>query len=296
MLAWACTLVGAATLAGAEPDALTGRGRGPRPDSGPGRGSRSTSPSAREREEPIRTDGESGNVHLDAFETRGTRGRFGLGVGVGMRQSPYEKGSWRAVPLPFVSYKGKRFGVTGPMLRIRVGDVGPMAFEGRLRYSFEGFEADDAERLRGMKTRHGTLMAGGATRCDLPGNLFLALAVETDVLNEHGGQRGFLALSYRVRRDRWTVTPELGAEWLSADTAAHLYGVPDDEAEAGRRAYRPGHTLSGRLGLGIRYTLSDSVAVIGNGGITFFDSAISNSPIVVRETVFGGFLAVAYFL
>ena len=237
--------------------------------------------------------GEEADKRLEAFDMLGRRGRIGVGVGMIVNQNPYERRSPRVVTIPAITYVGSRLSILGTALQVRVGSLGPMDFRGLIRYSFEQFDTKSAH-LAGLRSRHDTIMAGTGMRVALPARMQADMAVETDVLDRHGGQRATVDLSRTWRVAGINVTPSTGIEWLSPGTAAHRYGVAASEARDDRPAYRPGAVHSARFGLGAQDTFGEATALIANGSATVLDAAIRDSPIVVRDRLLSVFLAVAY--
>ena len=119
---------------------------------------------------------------------------------------------------------------------------------------------------------------------------------EFDILDEHGGSRVTLRGAYTLRLAGVSLSPELGVEWLSDATADHLYGVRTGEARPGRPAHAPGDAFNMLAGAGLRYSVTDAVALVGAAQWTWFAPAIRDSPIVVQDSVFSLFLALAYSL
>ena len=221
--------------------------------------------------------------------------RIGIGVGVVVNQSPYERGGSRVVAIPALTYVGKRVSLLGTSAQLRLGSLGPAQMRAQVRYSFERFDTDSDE-LAGLERRRDTVMGGAGMRVALPAGLALDLLGETDLLDRHGGQRATAGLARSWRLAGIDLTPVAGVEWLGSATAAHRYGVSEGEARDDRPAYEPGSTLSGILGLGAQYTIGTATTLMARGSLTLLDTAIQDSPIVVRDTLFSVFLALSYSL
>ncbi len=235
-------------------------------------------------------------LELEAFRALGKRGRFGLGVGGIVNENPYDSDGARSLFIPMITYMGDRLSITGPMVRYLVATPSAFTFSLYCRYSFEGFDVDDSDRLDDMHDRDDTVMGGVALNWEPWKDIEIGLDVESDLLGEHDGQRAEVALGYTFRIADVAIIPGIGFEWLSEDTADHLYGVKASEATGVRPYYRPGASLSPNVKLGARYSLTDSIAAFASAGWTLFDDAIQDSPIVVKDDVFSVFLAVAYSL
>mgnify|MGYP006276767621 CR=1 FL=1 len=236
---------------------------------------------------------------LSAFLALGKRGRFGIGVGAIINESPYQEGNPRVTAIPMITYMGDRLSITGPVISYLLANIGPATIRGRMRYSFDGFDTDDADALQGMHKRNDTVMAGASVRANAwAERLDLQLDAETDVLNEHGGQTVSTGVGYSFRIADVSLSTGVGLEWVSARTADHLYGVRASEKDPAldRPAYEPGAAVNASVRLGLRYSVTDGLAFISSAGWTRFDDVIRKSPIVQKDGVFSVFFALAYSL
>lgn len=240
-------------------------------------------------------DGGNMAKELTAFTMLGRRGRIGIGAGMVVNQSPYERGGARVVTIPALTYVGSRLSLLGAAARLRLGTMGPADLHLQARYSFERFDTD-SEQLAGLRRRRDTVMGGAGLRLPLPAATTLDLAAETDLLDTHAGQRSTARVARSWQLGAMSITPSAGVEWLAPAISAHRYGVTEAEAGDRRPAYRPGAALNWNLGLGARYMLGDATALIANGTLTVLDPDIKDSPIVIRNSLFSLFLALTYSL
>ncbi len=241
-------------------------------------------------------EGGEKTVDLHAFQALGPRGRFGVGVGGIVKANPYDTDAARFIAIPMISYMGDRLSITGPVIAYLLATPGSARLSAYLRYSFEGFDVDDAEQLEGMHDRNDTVVGGLRMLWKPWRDLRIGGEFGCDVLGEHDGQEAELTCGYTLRVADVAITPGIGLEWLSEDSADHLYGVRGSEATPARPAYEVGSAVNGMLQLGLRYSFTDAVAVFGSGRWTHFDGDICRSPIVVRDDVFSIFFALAYSL
>jgi outer membrane protein len=241
-------------------------------------------------------DGLDSSLQLATFEALGRRGRIGLGVGAIVKENPYDSDAARLIAIPMITYMGDRLSVTGPEISYLLTSRRAVALSARLRYSFDGFDIEDSDRLQGMHERDDTVMAGLRLRWLPAGKFRIGVGLETDMLGEHNGQTVEAEAGYRIRVKDVEITPGVGLKWLSRKTADHLYGVRPTEATTDRRAYSPGDVASPSVQLGARYSITDATALFAAAEWTWFDDAIQKSPIVVRDGAFSLFAAVAYSL
>ncbi|MDX1583928.1 MAG: DUF2141 domain-containing protein, partial [Thermoanaerobaculia bacterium] len=158
----------------------------------------------------------------------GERGRVGVGPGVILRTSPYrDDDSLVAQPIPAITWQGNRVQIFGPRAQVGILGAGDLRLAATARLRIGVYEEDDSPVLDGLGDRDETLMAGLAVVADLPAGIELALRYDHDLIDRIGGGEAEVSLSKSFQTGRWIVTPELTAQWMSADLADHDFGVPE---------------------------------------------------------------------
>jgi len=241
-------------------------------------------------------NGEDVNQTLKAFSVLGRRGRLGVGLGTIVNQSPYAGADARVIAIPMISYVGNRLFVAGPMVNVLAYGGKRTKVSATLQYRFDGFDIDESENLDGMHERGDTLMAGARVGFEPKVRWRTRVEVLTDVLGEHDGQYVTAELSRTFQFGDLRAEPAIGVEWMSSTMADHYYGVRPIETTADRPVYVPGDVFNPTLALGISYPITDAINVIGRAQWSPLDHAISDSPIVVRDSLASMFLASAYAL
>lgn len=241
---------------------------------------------------------------LDANETKvmdvrlrsifGKLGLLGLGVGVITQTSPY-RGSDRLIvqPIPAISYIGDRVQILGPGVTcglLKWRNVVGLAVTGN--YRLGAYDEEDSPVLVGLGDRQSTVMAGLALQAFLPGGVDVSVGYEHDLLNRFNGGSADLGVGKSFQRGLFTLTPQVGLNWMTAELAAYEFGVPNDKAQAERPAYQPGAVMTVKYGLGLFIELKGAWRIILRGNDAHLPSEFTESPIVDQSQVFSGFAAV----
>ncbi len=172
------------------------------------------------------------------------------------------------VKLPWISNEQLSFGLT----------VDIFGSEG-------GYEASDATILHGMAERKSGVWAGATMN-------FRSEWVELSLkaLGDLGGDSEGTSVEFEASHtffvsDRFTISPKIGAVWLDDKTVDYYYGVRAGEATATRAAYTGEATVNVRLGVNFGYMLTERQMLMLDISATKLGSGITDSPIVVDDTV-----------
>ncbi|MEM0909461.1 MAG: MipA/OmpV family protein [Pseudomonadota bacterium] len=125
-------------------------------------------------------------------------------------------------------------------------------------------------------------------------NTILRFSFMHDVSGVYEGANATLSLTHRWRSDSWRfqVTPEL--RWHSSELTNYYYGIREGEVEGrniqfqGSGGLQPGITV-----MAIRPVFEDWNLLIRFGG-THLHSGMADSPLVDKNSVFHGFIGMAY--
>lgn len=227
----------------------------------------------------------------------GNRGRFGVGVGVIARGSPYTRSTDNPVQfIPAITYIGNRLQIYGPYAQLGIIGSGDIRLAASLAYRQAVYEADDSPVLEGMDDRDATALAGLQVQVETAGGFDFSAGYAHDVLDRIGGGEAQLEIARPLPWRTTRFTPSLTLHWTDAALVRHDYGVADNETTASRPAYRPGDALSLEAGIGIFTELTPSLSLIVNTSVEWFDSEVRNSPIVDDNHVLKGFAAISYML
>ena len=115
-----------------------------------------------------------------------------------------------------------------------------------------------------------------------------------EVFNQHGGQTGELQASFPMEFDWGYLVP---AATLIRNDATHnqyYYGIAESEIRPDRLTYSPGASLNQQLGLTWGVAIRDKWLLSGSIEHEWLDTAITDSPIVGRDTLWSASVGVAY--
>ena len=241
------------------------------------------------------------------FTGQATAGEWRVGANLLAAQSPLVGEDGAAVLLPVLAYKGERFyanlgnpGITYFNGSTDFGGLGYSVFKGE-SYNIDlvgkirlmGFDPDDTDELKGLHERKLGFDAGISGRWDIGFGELNALFL-TDISNRSDGQEVVLSYAYPVQHGRWTLRPEVGLSWQSSDLVDYYFGVQNDETTANRPAYAGEATVSPFAGIETEYRFSEQTRLVGGLGIGRLGDGISDSPIIDRRNVAGGYLGLVY--
>ena len=231
-----------------------------------------------------------GDVTLGAEGPSAWHGFLGAGV-IAAQQSTGDSRSF-PVPLVSISYKDIAYWqmARGGVWLLKSSDRSARA--GIALKVRRGYDPADFEGLTGMEERDGSL-EGGLNAVWATRPITISAAYYTDVSGKSDGDSATLSLAHPLRvSERWRITPSVGAEWLDADVVDYYYGVRPNETTAVRSAYEGKGSVNVRVGVTVRYGLSRDWSLFGGVGYTRLGSGITDSSIVVHDSVtalhFGG--------
>ena len=226
---------------------------------------------------------------------------WGLGVGGIASSDPYAGRETRYVPLPIITYDSKRFFFRGIEGGMHLYDDDWLKIDALIKGDFSGIDAKDFGRQelannginRDLLTdRDDTAQAG--FKISLEGQ-YGEFAVEAgvDVLDASGGFEVKAEYGYPINfGSRLTLTPTVGVNWLSADTANYYYGTLDEEVARGVVRYRPGAAAIPEVGVELKYNFSGKWLLMSNISYQSLPSKLSDSPLLDSDKTARAFIGV----
>lgn len=225
--------------------------------------------------------------------------KLGVGIGFAKGQSPYRDVASNPNTIPgYLSYEGSKGyfrGIEGGVYLWSQGERGKkltlsLLAAGRL----EGYKASDSGYLSGMKTRQWSLDAGAGATLQRGFNRYTA-KVLTDTLGRHKGQSFDLGYAYVFpATSKLLLIPGANVTWQSSNLLDYYFGVTNNEAQAGRNAYKT------KDGVQLRASLLTSYKVSPNTSFTLLVTtrklakSVTASPLVDRNYLSGVFGALNY--
>jgi len=239
--------------------------------------------------------GETLDIGMQMYQVLGKRGRFGLGVGVIGRSSPYLDSSESVTRfIPAVTYVGERLQWFGPAARYGIVGSGKLRLAAAAEYRIGTYEETDSDVLTGLGDREDTLLGGLGLQYEISEGFELELLYQHDVLDRIGGGTANVRLSRGIPWGPAIFVPQVAYNWLSSEMSNHDYGVPQSAATVNRPAYRLGSTTSLEAGLGVFVELSEEWRIIVNVAGERLDDDVSASPIIDDDIVIKGLAIVSY--
>jgi outer membrane protein len=160
------------------------------------------------------------------------------------------------------------------------------------RVSQDGWRANIAP-LGGLTDRKTPLPIGIGTFQQTPYGAWIVNAF----VNAGSGRGNLLEATYaaEIKLGSLSLYPQLGIERRSAQYTNYLYGVSAAESLAsGYAAYNAGASTTPVLGLAADYSLTENWIVNLQLRRKWLDSAVTNSPLVVRKTQDMGYVGLSY--
>jgi outer membrane protein len=234
-------------------------------------------------------------IQMSMYQVLGTRGRFGLGLGMIGRSSPYLESSQNVTQvIPAITYVGERLQWFGPALRYGIAGSGKLRLAAAAEYRIGVYEEADSDTLAGLGDRDGTLLGGLGLQYEIAEGFELELLYQHDMLDRIGGGMANVRLSRGIPWGNAVFVPQIAYNWLGSEMSNHDFGVPPDASTPGRPAYQIGSTTSVEAGLGVFVELSENWRIIANVAAERLDDEVAASPIVDDDVVIKGLAIITY--
>ena len=240
-------------------------------------------------------ENESRTLEVTMYRLLGKRGRWGLGLGVIGKSSPYVDSTQSVSQvIPAITYFGEKLQWFGPGLRYGIYGSGKFRLALSANYRIGSYEENDSPVLAGLGDRESTLMAGLGVQYEIPYGFRANIVYEHDVLDRIGGGIADIRISRGLQYGIFRFRPSLSLNWVSSEVNDYEFGVPASSATNLRPAYSPGSSSSIKLGLSTFVELSEDWRLILTISGEKLDDAVTNSPIVADDTVINGFAGITY--
>ena len=219
---------------------------------------------------------------------------WGLGLAVGTRSRPYVGLDRDTSVLPLVFYNNSWLRLTGTGAELKLANVGSFSFGLAARLGLGGYSASDSPELAGMDERKRGFWLGPSANWRTP-IADLSLDALADVTGESSGVRIHAgAQKTWAFASRWSISPRIGATWLSADYVDYYYGVKDTEVTPDRPQYSGRATVNLDTGVRLGVLLAPHHSMFVDHDVTHYGNAISDSPIVNKTNQLGGRIGYVY--
>jgi outer membrane protein len=216
---------------------------------------------------------------------------WGLGAGVGLKQSPYKGDDTRLSAIPLFYFDNKWVHAAGTTIDFRIGKWSSVLFTLRARYALgEGYDGSDADVLNGMESRKAAFWYGPALSWH---TAYGTLSGEF-LTGANKGQKASVEFGKAFRVNDFSIEPHIGVDWLSRNYVDYYYGVLPNEVRAGRGLYSGRATYNVSIGTKFDYQITRHQLVTLDIGVTHLGSHITDSPIIGRKFVPGVKLGYLY--
>lgn len=202
-----------------------------------------------------------------------------LGLGVGYRNGIYKGADDQVFPVPLIVLERGDFYLKGTLAGYRFFKQDNLSLDVIAQWRFDGYDEDDSLFLAGMGDREMNIEGGlGLTYFDGWG--LWRLSFVSDLRGEYDGQQTAFSYSKQFTRNRWSFLPTAGFLWDSSNLTNYYYGVEPKYARPWRPAYSVGEAWNPFVSLLTNYQLNEKWSAMALVRYEFFDSEISDSPIV----------------
>ena len=221
-------------------------------------------------------------------------GSAGLGFLIRTTPSPYAGAGSRNALLPLYLYEGERFFLRSTQAGMKLWNDDSQGVELFVERRLEGFPEDEQPlSLEGMDVAN--------TGADLGARYFLRndrsiwdVTLRRDVSSTSGGTEFRTSYGYRFGESRWALQPVVTLAWRDRDLNDYYYGVAASEQTPGRPEYEARSGWNATMALFGRYRVFSDWELIGGLSATRLSGAISDSPVVDRQWLWGATAGLAY--
>lgn len=194
--------------------------------------------------------------------------------------------------LPYGNFDYGRIFMRVDTLGIKTAKVGDGYIEITRKFSEDGFGTGTGQ-LRGLHARRNSLPLGLGSLQTTSVGAFVVHAYHD--INQSGGNLFDMLYAVELDAARLTFYPLAGAEYQSANYVRYYYGVSSQEAALSQyAAYQPGGAFNPFVGVMCDARLSAKYHLNFYFNRKWLGSSILSSPIVDRNVMDSGFIALSY--
>jgi outer membrane protein len=207
---------------------------------------------------------------------------WGLGLGTGVEEEPYEAEGKKFSPYPLILFDDKWVHVLGTTVDLKVGKWDNVSVALRAQYSLGGgYRASDSPALSGMQTRIGALWFGPSLAWNTPYG-----TLSGDVLSsDNKGQKAKIEFAKAFAFGKFSIEPHVSSEWFSQKYVNYYYGVQASEVQPGRAMYTGKASYDNSVGATFAYHITPRQLVSFDLDATRLGSGMTDSPIVGKKLI-----------
>jgi len=204
---------------------------------------------------------------------------FLYGLGLSTNKEIYKGYDRRNILLPIIGYKGEKLNVFGPFVSYEVEKIAGIKILVQAAPRFQGFDNTDSYIFEGMADRKFSMDAGIGLNYQ-KNDWKLNFSSMFDVLNRSSGMELTSSIGHTFRFGPFFVEPRITFSYLDSNHVDYYYGVGKEEVNVNRTEY----VGESALNTGIGISMSTPIFLGGYTQIniqrTWFDSVITDSPLV----------------
>lgn len=204
------------------------------------------------------------------------------GIGLGISREIYKGYDRRVIPLPIIGYRGEKLNVYGPFVSYDATQMGAVDVSLQVAPRFQGFDENDSDVFEGMEDRKFSMDAGIALSYDKH-NWKTNVSAMFDVLGRSNGYELSMGVGRVFRFGPVFVEPSVSIDYLDDKHVDYYYGVRMNEATGSRAYFQGDHAVNYAVGLSVSTPIFFGGFTQLAFDHTWFDSSITDSPIVEDE-------------
>jgi len=215
----------------------------------------------------------------ERIEPRG----FIYGLGVGITQEVYKGYDYRVLPLPIIGYRGDNFRILGPFISYDVLKFSDIKVTLQAAPRFQGFDDSDSYIFKNMQARKFSMDSGVGLSYE-QNDWKIGASAMFDVLNKSDGYEAKLNLSRVLRAGPLFFEPSIKVSYLDSNHVNYYYGVKANETNEFTYEYEGKSALNSTLSLSLATPIFFGGFTRIAVDYTWYDNAITNSPLVEKTT------------
>ncbi|MFT5838230.1 MAG: outer membrane protein [Flavobacteriales bacterium] len=232
------------------------------------------------------------SVNVLADENRGdARERiepkgFLYGFGLSASQETYKGYDYRVIPLPIVGYRGDNFSVLGPFVSYDALKLLDINLTLQVAPRFQGFDDSDSAIFENMSERKFSMDAGLGLNYEKE-DWKIGISSMFDVLGRSKGYEAKANFSRVFNKGPLFFEPSLSLSYLDSNHVDYYYGVKANETNALTSQYEGQSALNTTVGFSVATPMFLGGFTQLSFDYTWFDSSITDSPLVENDTSLG---------
>ncbi len=244
---------------------------------------------------PMHADAESLMDYIRDYDLND----YALGVSVGTGQNPYLASGNSKSAYPILT-SFRHSSMTDDWLLIQDGNLGfryvtdndwELGFIGRIQTL--GLGVANSDDLLGLEERKWTVEAGpliGWRRYPVQ----VQFRTYWEAPNRHSGSTSELEFRLPREHQRGFIVPSVKFKYLTSSYSEYYFGISPADSTSSLPEYVPGSAINTSVGLTLGLELGSHWLLQTKVGIEFLDSAIEQSPMVDRDSLWSASVSLAY--